>query len=136
MSRPVCRMSRSSRLDQIDFLRKLARRTWAYFETFVVAAEHWLPPDNYQEVPVGTLAHRTSPTNMGMALLADLAAYDFGYLPAGRLLERLTNTLRTMAIARALPGSFLQLVRHAVAVSRFRRATSRRSTAAIWPGTC
>jgi hypothetical protein len=44
--------------------------------------DHWLPPDNYQEHPVAMLAHRTSPTNMGLALLANLTAYDFGYIPA------------------------------------------------------
>ncbi|MEO8487023.1 MAG: glucoamylase family protein, partial [Betaproteobacteria bacterium] len=78
------------------FLRKLARRTWSYFETFVAASDGWLPPDNLQEVPVATVAHRTSPTNMGMALLADLTAHDFGWLPAGRLAERLGNALDTM----------------------------------------
>ncbi len=83
-------------VDQTVFLRTLARRTWSYFENFVSPAEHWLPPDNYQEVPVATIAQRTSPTNMGIALLADLSAYDFGYLPAGRLLDRLTNALATI----------------------------------------
>jgi len=90
-------------VDQRRFLRTLARQTWGYFETFVSAADNWLPPDNFQVVPTGTIAHRTSPTNMGMALLADLAAYDFGYLPAGRLLERCQNTLQSM---RGLERSF------------------------------
>src|SRR5262249_51082016 len=82
--------------EQTVFLRKLARRTWAYFERFVDAGDHWLPPDNYQEVPVAMVAHRTSPTNMGLALLADLAAYDFGFVTAGRLIERVGNALQTM----------------------------------------
>ena len=93
-------------LDQTIFLRKLARRTWAYFETFVGPADHWLPPDNYQEIPSRTVAHRTSPTNMGMALLADLAAYDFGYLPAGQLVERTANVLRTMQSLGKYQGHF------------------------------
>ena len=59
---------------QTVFLHKLARRTWRFFETFVTAHDHWLPPDNYQEQPVAVLARRTSPTNMGLALLANLAA--------------------------------------------------------------
>ena len=83
-------------VDERRFLRTLARQTWGYFETFVSAADNWLPPDNFQVVPTGTIAHRTSPTNMGMALLADLAAYDFGFMPAGRLLERCQNTLQSM----------------------------------------
>jgi cellobiose phosphorylase len=92
--------------DQTVFLRKLARRTWAYFETFVSPADHWLPPDNYQEVPVARVAHRTSPTNMGMAVLADLVAYDFGYLPAGRLVDRTDNALRTMQSLDRSEGHF------------------------------
>ena len=55
----------------------------AFFETFVCPADHWLPPDNFQEHPVGVIAHRTSPTNIGLALLANLSAYDFGYISAG-----------------------------------------------------
>jgi len=106
ISRPLAPRVARLTLDQTAFLRKLARRTWAYFETFVGPADHWLPPDNVQEVPAGTVAHRTSPTNMGMALLADLAAYDFGFLPAGRLVERITNALQTMSSLDRHHGHF------------------------------
>jgi cellobiose phosphorylase len=106
MSRPLTPRAARLTFDQTIFLRKLARRTWAYFETFAGPADHWLPPDNYQEGPVDRVAHRTSPTNMGMALLADLAAYDFGYLTAGRLVERITQTLRTMHSLERHQGHF------------------------------
>jgi cellobiose phosphorylase len=96
ISRPLARHQASLTAGQTFFLRALARRTWAFFDTFVGADDHWLPPDNYQEYRVGSIAHRTSPTNIGMALLANLSAYDFGYIPAGQLVERTTNTLRTM----------------------------------------
>ena len=82
--------------DELRFLRALSRRTWAFFDSHVGPQENWLPPDNLQEEPTAVIAHRTSPTNMGMALLANLAAYDFGYLSAGRLLERLDQSLATM----------------------------------------
>jgi cyclic beta-1,2-glucan synthetase len=85
---------------QTRFLRVLARQTWAFFDSHVNAAEHWLPPDNLQEQPGPVIAHRTSPTNIGLALLANLAGYDFGFLGAGRLLERTRDTLATM---RQLP---------------------------------
>src|SRR6185312_15128593 len=65
---------------ELRFLGGMARRTWHWFETFVNAEGNWLPPDNYQEYPAAKVAHRTSPTNIGMALLANLSAYDFGYL--------------------------------------------------------
>jgi cellobiose phosphorylase len=71
-----------------DLVAKTARATWRWFETFVNEQERWLPPDNVQEHPVVLVAHRTSPTNMGMALLADLAANDLGYLPLPALLDR------------------------------------------------
>jgi hypothetical protein len=68
--------------------------------------DHWLPPDNYQEHPVATIAHRTSPTNMGLALLANLSAYDFGYIPAGDLVVRTGNALRTMETLERYRGHF------------------------------
>ncbi len=82
--------------DDRVFLRDAARRTWAFFERFVGQEDHWLPPDNFQETPALAIAHRTSPTNIGLALLANLAAYDFGYASAGRVLERTRNTFATM----------------------------------------
>ncbi|HEY4154751.1 MAG TPA: cyclic beta 1-2 glucan synthetase, partial [Puia sp.] len=82
--------------DQKKFLFKLSRKTWAFFETFVVAGDNWLPPDNYQESPVDRIAHRTSPTNIGLSLLANLTAWDFGYIQTEILLERTSNTLHTM----------------------------------------
>ncbi len=83
--------------DQHRFLRVLARKTWAFFEHHVNDENSRLPPDNMQERPVTVVAHRTSPTNMGLGLLAHLAAADFGYLSTGRLLERLNAMLRSMA---------------------------------------
>ncbi|WP_426687677.1 GH36-type glycosyl hydrolase domain-containing protein [Rhodanobacter ginsengiterrae] len=81
---------------QQRFLRTLARQTWAFFDVHVNADEHWLPPDNLQEQPGPTVAHRTSPTNIGMALLAGLAAHDFGFIGSARLLERTRLTLATL----------------------------------------
>jgi cellobiose phosphorylase len=88
-------------------LRRLARKTWAFFERHVGEADNWLPPDNLQEVPAPTVAHRTSPTNLGLALLANLAAYDFGYLGGGELLVRGGNTLRAMDKLERHRGHFL-----------------------------
>jgi cyclic beta-1,2-glucan synthetase len=81
---------------QTMFLRRLARKTWNYFETFVGPEDNFLPPDNYQERPVAVIANRTSPTNMGLALLANLSAFDFGFISCGRLLERTSRALETM----------------------------------------
>ena len=68
-------------IDERALLRRTARKTWRYFETFVTEADGWLPPDNYQEDgDAPRLARRTSPTNIGMSLLSTLAAHDLGYL--------------------------------------------------------
>jgi cyclic beta-1,2-glucan synthetase len=106
ISRPLARREARLTADQITFLRKFARKTWAFFETFVGPEDHWLPPDNYQEQPAAVIAHRTSPTNMGLALLANLSAYDFGYIPAGQLIERTAHTLDTMAALERYRGHF------------------------------
>src|SRR5258708_6847378 len=92
--------------DQIAFLGRISRKTWAFFETFVGPEDHWLPPDNYQEHPVGRVAHRTSPTNMGLSLLANLSAYDFGYMSAGQLIDRTANALLTMESLERSRGHF------------------------------
>ena len=76
-------------------LRRLARKTWSFFETFVTEEDNWLPPDNYQEDPKAAVAHRTSPTNMGLYLVSSLAAHDFGYLSFPALLGRLEKTFAT-----------------------------------------
>ncbi|MBE0623257.1 MAG: cyclic beta 1-2 glucan synthetase [Burkholderiales bacterium] len=106
ISLPLTRRVARLTAGQHDFLRNVSRKTWALFETFVGAEDHWLPPDNYQEHPVAVLAHRTSPTNMGLSLLANLSAYDFGYVSAGLLIERTANALDTMAVLERHRGHF------------------------------
>ena len=96
ISRPAAREAAELTNDQTEFLNDLAGKTWRFFETFVGPEDHWLPPDNFQEHPVAVIAHRTSPTNIGLALLANLAAYDFGYISADGLIERTSRTLETM----------------------------------------
>ncbi|HET6619046.1 MAG TPA: glucoamylase family protein [Dongiaceae bacterium] len=88
-------------------LRLTARRTWRFFETFVTAADHMLPPDNFQEDPAPVLAHRTSPTNLGLYLLSAVAARDFGWLGTIETVERLEATLSTMGKLARFRGHFL-----------------------------
>jgi cellobiose phosphorylase len=92
--------------EQLTFLRRTARKTWYFFETFVNAQENWLPPDNFQEVPTPTIASRTSPTNLGLALLANLAARDMGYLSLGGLIRRTQATFATMQRMERHRGHF------------------------------
>ncbi|MFH0753986.1 MAG: glucoamylase family protein [Candidatus Omnitrophota bacterium] len=91
---------------QIAFLRGLSRRTWEFFENFVTEKDHWLPPDNFQEEPVSLVAHRTSPTNIGLSLLANLSAYDFGYVSMGRMVNRTEKTFETLSRMENFRGHF------------------------------
>ncbi len=79
ISRPF--VAPDSALDAEDraFLRRIARRTWYFFEVFAGPEDNWLPPDNFQLDPGPEIAHRTSPTNIGMLLLSALSARDLGY---------------------------------------------------------
>ena len=87
-------------------LRLIARRTWRFFETFVAETGHMLPPDNFQEEPKAVLAHRTSPTNLGLYLLSVVVARDFGWLGTLEAVERLDATLRTMNGLERFRGHF------------------------------
>src|SRR5690606_2152067 len=107
LSRPIPRQELRFTDSQRHFLEKLSRKTWRYFEDFVTEEENWLPPDNVHQNPGLVVAPRTSPTNIGMALLADLAAYDFGYCSAARLLARTQPTLDTLARLDRYQGHFL-----------------------------
>jgi len=79
-----------------QLLRRTARQTWRYYEAFMTETDGWLPPDNYQEREEPRLARRTSPTNIGMALLSTLAAHDLGYFTTDALIRRLDRTLTTI----------------------------------------
>ena len=91
-------------------LRSTARRTWRFFEAFVGPADHDLPPDNFQEDPKPVVAHRTSPTNIGLYLLSTVAARDFGWLGSLDMLDAARGHPRDDGPPRALPGPLLQLV--------------------------
>ncbi len=78
------------------WLRRLCRKTWRYFEDFIGPEDHYLPPDNFQEAHTGALARRTSPTNIGLCLLAQLAARDLGYLRTEELADRLEKMFGTL----------------------------------------
>ena len=106
ISKPLVSPAPDLTVDQRTFLRTSARRTWRFFAEFVGPQDNWLPPDNFQEYPAPAIASRTSPTNIGMSLLANLAAYDFGYISAGEFLQLTENTLATMEKLERYRGHF------------------------------
>ncbi len=93
--------------DETRSLRLIARRTWRFFETFVTEAENVLPPDNFQEEPLPVVAHRTSPTNLGLYLLSTTVAHDFGWIGIADMAKRLEDTLDAMTRLQRFRGHFL-----------------------------
>jgi hypothetical protein len=79
---------------------------WRFFDDLVTPADHWLIPDNIQEDRRELIAHRTSPTNIGLQLLSTLAAYDFGYITLDGLLTRLESTFTTLLGMQRYRGHF------------------------------
>ncbi len=82
--------------EDTQVLRRVGRRTWQYFDTFVTAEHNWLPPDNFQEIPLPVVASRTSPSNIGLYLLSVVAARDFGWIGLRNTLSRLESTIDTV----------------------------------------
>jgi len=88
-------------------LRSIARQTWRFFQVFIGAADNFLPPDNFQEDPAPRVAHRTSPTNIGLLFLANVAGHDFGYSGLSDLLTRTEKTLETVEKLEKFRGHLL-----------------------------
>ncbi len=82
--------------DEEIILKQFARKTWHYFDTFANKGNNFLAPDNYQEDPNRGVAYRTSPTNIGLGLLATLSAKDMGYIGNIEMLSTLSETVRTI----------------------------------------
>ena len=107
ISRPVPQHAEELDGEQIRALRRLARRTWLFFEQFIGPEDQWLPPDHFQEAPLGIVAHRTSPTNIGLALLSALGAYDLGYIDPLNLSTRLISSFDTLEKLERFRGHFV-----------------------------
>jgi cyclic beta-1,2-glucan synthetase len=107
LSRPVLPRRVEPGMEDGQFLRLIARNTWRYFEAFMGPEDHCLPPDNFQETPEPRIAHRTSPTNIGMGLLATLAAHDLGFIGTDELASKIDATLTTVEGLERFEGHLL-----------------------------
>ncbi len=96
ISRPISHVTAPLTEPQRRLIRRLARRTWAFFEQFAGPNDHWLPPDHFQAAPRGNVAHYTTPTNIGLFLVSTLSAYDLGYMGLFELAVRLRSTFDSM----------------------------------------
>ena len=89
------------------YLEGIARDTWRLFERCVVVEDNHLPPDNLQTLPHDTVAHRTSPTNIGLYLLSAACARQFGWIGTQEMLDRMEATLATLAKMQRYRGHFM-----------------------------
>ncbi len=104
--RPVGAVDALSLADRA-YLSDVARETWRLFERCVVPGERELPPDNLQTMPTEMVAHRTSPTNIGLYLLCTMTAQRFGWIGSVEATARIEATLRTLAALPRHRGHFL-----------------------------
>ncbi|MCB8816548.1 GH36-type glycosyl hydrolase domain-containing protein [Desulfosporosinus shakirovi] len=96
VSEPIQHKKISLSASEEIVLRRFSRKIWAFFEEYLGEEDHWLPPDNVQIDPPNGVAHRTSPTNIGLALLTNLVARDFGYIPSTKVLENIQHMVNTI----------------------------------------
>ncbi|MGH7562002.1 MAG: glucoamylase family protein, partial [Gemmatimonadales bacterium] len=106
LSSPVERRERRLHPRTQVAARRYALLHWRFFERFTGPASAWLVPDNFQEEPDPVVAMRTSPTNIGLQLLATVSAYDLGFIPAGEMVERLERAFDTLDRLERHQGHF------------------------------
>jgi cyclic beta-1,2-glucan synthetase len=107
ISQPQQREQETLTREEQAVLRRLARRHWRFFEQFIGPEDHWLPPDHFQEEPLGQVGHRTSPTNIGLMLLSTMTAHQLGYLGPDELVNRLRSSFQSLADLKRHRGHWL-----------------------------
>lgn len=83
--------------EEKEYLLDVGRKTWSYFKENITEKSNYLPPDNYQEDRKEQVVYRTSPTNIGLGLLAVTASYDMGYESLEDTLNLLSKMLDTIS---------------------------------------
>ncbi len=82
-----------------DLLHRSLTECWGYYRDLAGEEDHFLPPDNFQQQPPVGAAHRTSPTNIGLALASAAALGTAGVIPraeAAAFIRRMLPALETM----------------------------------------
>lgn len=102
MQKPVPILTEAKNL----YIRRISRKTWAYFEDFENSNNKWLAPDNFQEEPYAGTADRISPTNIGMTLISAICSYDLGYVGAYEAANTLERSLTGIDSLERYNGHF------------------------------
>ena len=89
LNKPVRQEHFSFSKEETEQLRNLSKEIWSFYDDYVTEEDNWLPPDNVQMDPPNGIAHRTSPTNIGLYISCALAARDFNFIDTPELIQRL-----------------------------------------------
>ena len=106
LSRPLVSMHRSLSTPERATATRYATLHWQYFAQHVGSGTRWLAPDNVQTNPGSETAMRTSPTNIGLQLLATVSARDLGFITADVMTQRLEQAFATLSSMPRYRGHF------------------------------
>ena len=96
--------------EEIDYIKKIARDTWSYFDEYMNKGNNFLPPDNFQESRREKIVHRTSSTNIGLGLMTIISSYDLKFITLEKALINLENSISTIEKLDKWNRTFIQLV--------------------------
>ena len=98
LSRPYWKKEQLAEAEK-GYLMECAADIWRYFSDFLSEEDNFLPPDNVQEVPAVGIAHRTSPTNIGLGIVSVLTAAKLELATkeeAVNLLQKMVDSIQKM----------------------------------------
>ena len=105
--KPFCKKVYTPTEEEKQFLEQLACETWEFFKTYCTPQEHGLPPDNVQILPATGVAHRTSPTNIGLMATVICTARRMGFVTLSEMLSRLEAMFNALDHMEQWRGHFL-----------------------------
>ena len=82
--------------EEKEEVKEIAFRTWLYFDTLLTEENNYLIPDNYQINREIKEDSKTSPTDIGMSLLAIVSAYELGFIVKDKALKLLSKVVTTI----------------------------------------
>ena len=81
---------------EIDYIKKVAKDTWNYFDEYMNKENNYLPPDNFQENRREKVVHRTSSTNIGLGIMTIISSYDLKFITLEKAVINLENSISTI----------------------------------------
>ena len=89
-----------------DLLYQAVADHWLYLKELSRKEDNFLPPDNFQQQPPVGVAHRTSPTNIGLALAAAASAAKSGIIKQNEALSYISSMLPSLESMAKYHGHF------------------------------